>query len=776
MAVDPNEFPKVLTLYLALSQYPILAPAIRKRMRQELFERGVISPEDFEVEVRQRAIKSQQDEGLSDPFGQEPPDVWIERMAIIRDHLTDFYFAYNLPYDEFEDLLRDTLANRMPSQDIVLTIHPELAPWDILFSQGEHYESMSAEERKPVEHHLKEIKVVIIKAMISDHLSYLGIAREWLDMSDLSHIRNQRLGRGKIGGKAAGVVLADAILRKSGDPILQENFEIPQSWFIGADVFYQFTQLNNLYVYANQKYKSPDEISAEYPEIRKAYEEGKFPEEIEEGLRKILEQIGRQPLIVRSSSLLEDSFGTSFAGKYESHFCANQGTPKDNLKQLVAAIRKVYASVKSPNVLLYRRRMGLSDYDERMAILIQEVQGRPAGRYYYPDAAGVAFSTNQFRWHPRIDRQAGFLRLVWGLGTRAVDQIGDDFPRMVALSHPELRPESDPMQIRRHSQNKVDLIDLEDNRFRTLPVSETLSSQTPNLRLLVQRFEQGGFHDFLSLPPKLDLNTAVVTMEGLLRRSSFPSLMRRMLARLESAYKSPVDTEFAATFVQEDGDYKPMIYVLQCRPQSRLLDDEEVHMPDEIPVERKLFVTHGMIPDGRVSGIRYIVYVPPERYIESPPTKKTEIARLIGRLNNALSEHRFILIGPGRWGSRNSDLGIPVTYADIYNAKALIEVTNDAVAAEPSYGTHFFQDLVEANIYPLALPLNEENVEFNHAFFGAENALHNLLPTEKEMEAVVRVIDVPVASNGALMEIVMDGDAGTAIAFLKPSDDNHLPR
>ncbi|MGD8603540.1 MAG: PEP/pyruvate-binding domain-containing protein, partial [Anaerolineales bacterium] len=460
----------------------------------------------------------------------------------------------------------------------------------------------------------------------------------------------------------------------------------------------------------------------------------------------------------------------------ESHFCANQGTPKENLKQLLAAIRKVYASVKSPNVLLYRRRMGLSDYDERMAILIQEVQGRPAGRFYYPDAAGVAFSRNQFRWNPRIDRQAGFLRLVWGLGTRAVDQIGDDFPRLVALSHPELRPESDPMQIRRHSQAKVDLIDLEDNQFRTLPIEEALSSQTPNLRLLVQRFEQGGFHDFLSLPPKLDLDTAVVTLEGMLRRTSFPSLMRRMLARLESAYKSPVDTEFAATFVQEEGEYKPMIYVLQCRPQSRLLNEEEVHMPDEIPVERRLFVTHGMIPDGRVSHIRYIVYVPPEHYSQSKPTEKLEIARLIGRLNNALSEHRFILIGPGRWGSRNSDLGIPVTYADIYNAKALIEVTDDTVATEPSYGTHFFQDLVEANIYPLALPLNDEKVEFNHAFFGAENHLLDLLPKETDMESVVHVIDVPVASNGALMEIVMDGEAGTAIAYLKPGDEDHLPR
>jgi hypothetical protein len=183
-----------------------------------------------------------------------------------------------------------------------------------------------------------------------------------------------------------------------------------------------------------------------------------------------------------------------------------------------------------------------------------------------------------------------------------------------------------------------------------------------------------------------------------------------------------------------------------------------------------------MIPDGRVHGIRYVIFVPPDQYSDSTPTQKNEIARLIGRLNNALSDHRFILIGPGRWGSRNSDLGIPVTYADIYNAKALIEVSNERISAEPSYGTHFFQDLVEANIYPLALPLDDPEVEFNHAFFGAENTLLKLLPDEKGLESVVRVIDVPVASNGAVVEIVMDGDAGIAIAYLKPSDDDHLSR
>ena len=171
MAVDSGGFPKVLTLYLAISQYPILGPQIRERMRQELFRRGVISPEDFENEAREKAIQSQIREGLGDSLGQEPIDSWQKRLGIERDNMTDFYFAYNLPFQQFEVILIEVLSGRMPTEDVVLTIHPELAPWDMLFAQGELYEKSPPEKREKVEHHLKEIKVVLIKAMISDHLS-----------------------------------------------------------------------------------------------------------------------------------------------------------------------------------------------------------------------------------------------------------------------------------------------------------------------------------------------------------------------------------------------------------------------------------------------------------------------------------------------------------------------------------------------------------------------------------------------------------------------------
>lgn len=769
---ETGPFPKVLTLYLELSQYPILAPQIRKRMRELLFERGIITAEDLEAEVRQKAVQSQEREGIDDPLTEERPGIWARRLEIVRDNLTDFYFAYNLPHELFEEIVRDLLAGRVPSDEVVLTFHPELAPWDMLFSQGESYEALPKGQRAHVEHHLREIKVVLIKAMISDHLKYLGIAKQWFDVADLQAIRSHRLGRGKIGGKAAGIMLADAVLRKSGDKRLLSRLKIPASWFIGADVFYQFTQLNGLIHYANQKYKPAEEIKQEYSGIRASFQGGLLPDEIIDGLRRILQEVGDTPLIVRSSSLLEDSFGTSFAGKYESYFCPNQASLDENLERLIGAITTIYGSVYSPEVLLYRRRMGLIDYDERMAILIQVVQGHQSGRYFFPDGAGVAFSHNQLRWSPRIERDDGFLRLVWGLGTRAVENIAGDYPRLVALSHPELRPESDPLSIRRYSQSYVDGIDLRDNAFRTLPVRELLNPGTPHLRWIAQRYSHDGLHRFLSRPLHLNPNEVVVTFEELLRRSEFPELMRLMLRSLEEAYDMPVDTEFAM-LLDGSGPSEPQITIslLQCRPQSQIMATD-VRLPKDIPPERVVFRTQRLVPEGRVARIRYAVYVPASAYerLRGRPQRR-ELAQVIGRVNAVMQDERFVLVGPGRWGSANPELGIPVGYSDIYNAKALVEVFVGEQAPEPSYGTHFFQDLVEAHIYPLAVTSGESGTEINYSVLeDCDNVLAQILPENAEWQNVLRVVDIPACQGGQFMELVMDGEADQALAFLAQPD------
>jgi hypothetical protein len=164
------------------------------------------------------------------------------------------------------------------------------------------------------------------------------------------------------------------------------------------------------------------------------------------------------------------------------------------------------------------------------------------------------------------------------------------------------------------------------------------------------------------------------------------------------------------------------------------------------------------------------VYVPPEKYTRLPDAvAKAEVARVIGRLNKRLEGDRFILMGPGRWGSTNIDLGVKVTYADIYNASVLIEIAVDegAGAPEASYGTHFFRDLVEAAIFPLALYPDDEGTIFNWSFFGeSPNALGTLLPADAQHSDRIKVIDVPAVSGGRFLDIIMDGKLEQALGYL----------
>ena len=451
----------VLRIFLAINQYPILSKRIRSRMRKELYARGIITKENLDIETRKKGIESQVREGLHNPLEEEQADVWETRLMRIRDSLTDFYYAYNLPYEEFEKLVRQLLTEHgSPDTDFVW-FNPELAPQEMLFEQAEMIESMPPEERKKYEARLKELKVVLIRTMISDQLKYIRIARKWFTVGDLKEVRARKIGSGKVGGKAAGMLLAMRIIKETAPAEIAERFRLPVSFYLGSDVFYNFLTFNGLMHWNDQKYKADDEIRADYPALCADFQQGQFPAEIMESLERVLQEAGDRPLIVRSSSLLEDNFGTSFAGKYESIFLPNQGSHDEKYSALTRAITSIYASVLNPDALLYRHLKELADYDERIGILIQFVEGEKRGRYYFPHAAGVAFSRNMYRWSPQIKQEDGFLRLVFGLGTRAVDMLGDDYPRLVALSHPRLHSSSDVRTIKRYSQQNVDVIDIE---------------------------------------------------------------------------------------------------------------------------------------------------------------------------------------------------------------------------------------------------------------------------------------------------------------------------
>jgi hypothetical protein len=742
-------------------------------MRRELFNRGIITPQTFEGEVHEKALRSQGLEGLHDPHIDEPEDVWETRLARIRDHVTDFYFAYNLPFDLLEQIIRQCLVERGAAvKETFISFNPELAPQRYLFEQGFTIEKMPPEEHVEAEARLQEIKVVLIRTMISDQLSYVNIAKDWFTISDLSEIKRRKIGKGKIGGKAGGMLLAARILHEVCSDDLPVTVYSPESHFVGSDVMYDFMAQNGLMYWLDQKYKNETQIRNEFPVLQDEFSRGNLPPETMDRLREILDQIDHKPIIVRSSSLLEDNFGTSFAGKYESHFCPNQGSPHDNLQSLARAMIRIYASVFNPDALLYRRAKGLQDYDERMALLIQTVEGEQFERYYLPHGAGVAFSRNIYRWSPQIRRDDGFLRLVLGLGTRAVDRTGNDYARMVALSHPTLYPSASASSIRRYSQQFVDVIDLEENTFKTIPVQALLQKEYPILRYLVE-LDQGEY--LVPIRSSLELlesSKMVLTFNEIFRHFPLAKSMTMILQTLEKHYKSPVDTEFTLYInglERPNPDIK--ICLLQCRPQSQLKENA-VQLPTNLDQENIVFSTPRMVPQGYIEEIRYVIFVAPEGFYSLATTaERASLGRTISILNNRMSGSKFICVGPGRWGASNPDLGINVGYGDIYHARALVEITGKGIgpAPEASYGTHFFQDLVESEIYPLAIYLDDVESIFNKEFFyNTPNRLLDFLPDTKDYTDILRVIEVASFRPQHHLELIMDNQRSVAQAFLAP--------
>jgi hypothetical protein len=649
----------------------------------------------------------------------------------------------------------------------------DLAPESLLLEHALAIEKMPAPERERHERHLQDIKTALIRRVISDQQAYIDISQKWLTISDLAEIHQRKIGYGRVGGKAAGMVLAARILNEIADEDVQASLHVPESYFLGSDLIYIFMAMNGLMHRNDQKYKPEEQIRAEYPQIQEEFQGGVFPPEVLVELRAVLEKVGDQPLIVRSSSQLEDNFGTSFAGKYDSYFCPNQGTPEENLKALTNAVTRTYASTLKPEALLYRRSKGLQDYDERMAVLLQVVQGEQFGKYYLPHAAGVAFSRNLYRWSPEIRREDGFVRLVWGLGTRAVGRVGDDYPRLVALSHPTLQPDDSPEAIRRYSQHYVDLIDLEENAFKTLPVHEVLTSAYPTLRYMAQLEQDGFFTTPRMRVTRDDIPRLAITFQALLQRTPFADLLLRILRTVEQHYHTAVDMEITLS-IPNPRELQPRVEIslLQCRPQAHLRDIHAVQIPKDLKDENIVFSTNFMVPQGYLPGIRYVVFVKPEGYYRLPTqAARAELGALISQLNMALGEKNFICVGPGRWGSTNTDLGVFVSYADIHNAGALVELSGEGIgpAPEPSLGTHFFQDLMEAQIYPLALNLDEDGTIFNRDFFyNTSNHLGEFLAVDGTFEDTLRLIDVTAFRPGYHLEIIMDDEVRKAVAFLAP--------
>ena len=644
-----------------------------------------------------------------------------------------------------------------------------IAPWESVYRRLMQYHEagMDFDEKTP---EVAALKQEFSRMMIGTHPEFNRLVDAYFTLDDLFAIRDRLIGSGRIGGKAAGMLIARRILlAEPGEIDFAEVLEAHDSFYIGSDVFFTFLVNNDLFRLRLHLSRASHISHKEFSEVEQRFLAGWFSPEIMEQFRDMLAYFGQAPIIARSSSLLEDSFGNAFAGKYRSEYCANQGTPEERLDAFLRAVKLVYASALNPDAMAYRRARDLGESDEQMAILVQRVSGTPYKQFFFPSLAGVAFSRNPYAWTDRIDPARGMIRLVFGLGTRAVNRVGNDYPRMIAVSHPQLRPESGA-KIAKYSQWEVDLIDLEDNAFTTRPLAEVLEGRDyPNLHLLVSLMKDGYPADPWTSRLETTQDGMVLTFNHLLAKTSFVRFTGEMLTRLEKAYGHPIDTEFTAAVYAEG---RVRINLLQCRPMRLPGATGRVQLPEGIPPERIIFRSGRTISGGVTPPIRYLLYIDPEWYgaIDSPEVKKS-LGRVVGRINEHpdVARGRILMMGPGRWGSSNINLGVNVTYADINNTTVLVEMAREEAGQVPevSYGTHFFLDLVEAQIIYLPVYPNDPEAEFNREVFESlPNILTDLLPDAERFREIIRVFDLPAATGGLYAHVVADPQSQRAVCYL----------
>jgi len=616
--------------------------------------------------------------------------------------------------------------------------------------------------------------VALIQRFLSDSIDFVSVAKQNLHIGDFNEIVDRLIfsesSHGRIGGKSAGLFLAHKILEKeSENSSALKSIRIPKTWYITTDELTGFLHYNNLEEFNVQKYKDLAEIRMDYPNLMQIMKNGKLPPGMVKSLAMALDDFGDSPIIVRSSSLLEDQFGgAAFSGKYKSLFLANQGSKKERLDALMDAIKEVYASVYSPDSIHYRLERGLLDFQEEMGIMVQEVVGKQIGDYYLPLYAGVGLSYNEFRWSARIEREDGIVRLVMGLGTRAVDRLGDDFPVLFSPGQPNLRVNTVPEEISYYSPRKADVINLKNNTFETVDILPLLREQGQDI-IGIERVVSVKTEDYISpvstFVTDFGKDHLIVTFDGLINDKSFIEKVEAILTTLQEKLGTPVDIEFAS-----DGkDF----YLLQCRPQSFGGINAPAPIPKDVPEKDQVFSARRHISNGLINDITHIVFVDPDGYNSLPALDDLiKVGRAVGRLNSLLPRRRFILIGPGRWGSRGDiKLGVPVGYSDISNTAALIEVARKKAnyVPEPSFGTHFFQDLVESNIKYIPLYPDDPGTVFNETILlGTSNILADILPEFSYLDKVIRVIDVANSFDGKALHINMNAELGEALAYLAP--------
>ena len=377
-----------------------------------------------------------------------------------------------------------------------------------------------------------------------------------------------------------------------------------------------------------------------------------------------------------------------------------------------------------------------------MALLVMRVSGNNHREYFFPDIGGVGISYNTYVWDTSIDPSAGMLRLVFGLGTRAVERVEGDYPRIVALSDPLSQPLAGMDDRRRFSQHKMDLLDFEKNDINTIEISDLLSEQNCISLNMLAELDYESKRKLEAMGIK-DRDPWIFTFAKLFNEKKLSNQMIKMMKTLENFYQYPVDIEFTVNF-SADENYR--INILQCRPHQGRGVQKQVMIPDNIKDEEVFFKTHGNFLGGSISKkVDMIIYIEPQSYSDLSMSDKYETARIIGHINRKLrSMENFttILIGPGRWGTTTPSLGVPVGFAEISNINILVELArmHDNLMPELSFGSHFFLDLVETDIFYAAVFPGRHNAVFNEDFIHEmANVFQEEYPEYERFQSTIKV-------------------------------------
>ena len=531
------------------------------------------------------------------------------------------------------------------------------------------------------------------------------------------YVKFARIGDGSIGGKARGLAFLNTITSKNADYLSFDNVEvtIPRTVVVGTDIFELFMESNNLYEIALSD-RSDEEILTHFINA-------KFPHRSDYYLRKFISVIDK-PIAVRSSSVLEDSHYQPFAGIYATYMISNTDDVEVVMKQIGDAIKCVYASVYFKSSKAYMQAtMNIID-EERMGVVLQEVVGQQHGNRFYPTISGVARSVNFYPIAPER-AEDGIVNVALGLGKQIVEggvslRFSPCYPqKALQLSTPEMTI--------RETQKKFFALDMDNNAFQPslndavnlqhLEIKKAL--EDGSLRWLGSVFD---YQNNIIRDGVMAKGIPLVTFANILKHDVFPlaEIVKRVLEVGQNEMNQPVEVEFAVDLQSKSGT--PVFYPLQIRP---IVEGEETfkeNLESLIP-EEQLIYSKSALGNGIIEDVYDVVFVKSEGFLAANMIK---MVPHIEKINEQLVKESksYVLIGPGRWGSQDPWLGIPVKWTQISGARVIVETALDGFCVDPSQGTHFFQNLTSLRVgYMTVNPVTDEGF-YNESYLMEQTAFY----------------------------------------------------